>query len=530
MKIIDREAYSLSLIFIREAIYLSLRKAGIEKGFIAYLSNLFLPNITDNVFVYNMKWFVSGLLSGLLMSLWIPLIIEATRLIGVALIVIFIVAYMIMVMLISILLTTDLIHQVLASINELGLWRRIEYLPYSRETIEKAASYSVIIGGGLSLLLGMGLSIGLIIYTFTEYSLAIFMIPFGFATSTLLIYPIIIYLNSKFGGRLPPLISLVIHVLIVALILTAYLNTLTFSSITEIEDFLNTYRFIFPFSFIHIIVMKNLEPYSILFAFTYFTAGLLLSIIIPSKYGIKLLSPTSSSSKGFYLKRIFPRLLTIGFKDVLILLRDSTRQKQFYGQTVALSTPFIITMFNSVFLEIIHGLEFVRSLFIVSIYSFVSYISAVIVSPILLFIEADRNRILYSLPISMREVVLSKTIASTILYQPISIFIFIISSILISPIHGLSIYYTANAYWITACYLALNLYLSYIWGKLGAWSEFSLGILKRIGVMIVSLIPLGILILTVLSFYIFQPITAYIILLVFPVPLTIYVLTRLIID
>ncbi|MEM4532341.1 MAG: hypothetical protein QXU89_01635, partial [Desulfurococcaceae archaeon] len=139
MKIIDREAYSLSLIFIREAIYLSLRKAGIEKGFIAYLSNLFLPNITDNVFVYNMKWFVSGLLSGLLMSLWIPLIIEATRLIGVALIVIFIVAYMIMVMLISILLTTDLIHQVLASINELGLWRRIEYLPYSRETIEKAA-------------------------------------------------------------------------------------------------------------------------------------------------------------------------------------------------------------------------------------------------------------------------------------------------------------------------------------------------------------------------------------------------------
>ncbi|MEM4816421.1 MAG: hypothetical protein QXU77_02575, partial [Desulfurococcaceae archaeon] len=347
MKIIDREAYSLSLIFIREAIYLSLRKAGIEKGFIAYLSNLFLPNITDNVFVYNMKWFVSGLLSGLLMSLWIPLIIEATRLIGVALIVIFIVAYMIMVMLISILLTTDLIHQVLASINELGLWRRIEYLPYSRETIEKAASYSVIIGGGLSLLLGMGLSIGLIIYTFTEYSLAIFMIPFGFATSTLLIYPIIIYLNSKFGGRLPPLISLVIHVLIVALILTAYLNTLTFSSITEIEDFLNTYRFIFPFSFIHIIVMKNLEPYSILFAFTYFTAGLLLSIIIPSKYGIKLLSPTSSSSKGFYLKRIFPRLLTIGFKDVLILLRDSTRQKQFYGQTVALSTPFIITMFNS---------------------------------------------------------------------------------------------------------------------------------------------------------------------------------------
>ena len=514
----------LASIFIREAIYASFRKAGLEKGLIAYFANLLIPSIGDDIFTYNLKWFVSGLLSGVLMSIWIPLIIYGSSILGVYLVTLFLVAYMVMMMLISILIITDLIHQVIASINELALWKRIEYLPISMKSIEKAASYSVLIGGGVSLLFGMGLSIGLIIYAFTDLVSAVAMIPLGFTASTLLVYPIMVYLYSKFSGRAPPLISLVIHVAIVVTILSIYLNTLSFQSVNEVMEFLQSYRLIFPFPYVYIAI-NGYEPIAFSASITYFATGLLLSMFIPSKYGIRLINPRISEHGK---ARIFnlPRLLTASLKDIVLLLRDATRQKQFYGQLAALSTPFVITLLSNQVVTIMHGMEFIRSLVLVSFFGFLSYIMAAIATPVLVFMEADRNMILYALPLSKEETIIAKTIASTILYQPLPIILFILTSIIISPIHGFVIYLTSTMFWIMGAYLSYKLVLHLLWGSLGAWTEFSLGILKRLGVILALIIPMGIFLIITLVLYIYLPLNALILLLITPTPLTIYVFTK----
>ncbi|OYT39089.1 MAG: hypothetical protein B6U89_04745 [Desulfurococcales archaeon ex4484_58] len=534
MELFDRKAFTLATIFIREAIYASLKRAYEGKGIISFFVNMFLPSIEDNMFRYNLKWFTTGLLSGILMSFWIPLIIYVSRtFMGLYFITLFVIAYLIMVMLISILIITDLIHQVIASINELMLWKRIEYLPISQSTIEKAASYSVLIGGGLSLLLGMGFAIGLIVYSSIDSLQALIMIPAGFVSSTLLVYPIMIIVYSKLGGRAPPLVSLFIHVAIVIAILTVYLNTLTFRSVDELLLFLRSYRMIYPFPYIYATVI-GFDAVSIVFSAAYLTVGLALSLLIPSKYGIKLLSPTfKSHGKAFYLN--FPRLLSSAFKDVLLLLRDSTRQKQFYGQLAALSTPFVLSLLSTQSLTILHGLEYVRSLVILSFYGILAYVSAVIVSPILLFIESDRNQIIYMLPINECELAISKTLASTMLYQPIPVILLLITSLTLSIVHGIIVFYSSNAYWIMASYMSYKLMLHFLWGKQGAWTEFSLGVLRRIMIMVLLLIPLAFYLPLVIALYTLTPAwappyAALALMIIVPLPIMVYILSYIFRD
>ncbi len=352
------------------------------------------------------------------------------------------------------------------------------------------------------------------------------MIPLGFTTSTLLVYPIMITVYSKLGGKTPPLVSLIIHVSIIVVILSIYLNTLSFGSVNEVLDFLHSYRYVFPFPYVYITLMKtSYEPVSMISSLIYFVIGLLFSIIIPSRYGIKLVRQKYvEKGRAFILK--YPKLLSIGLKDVLLLLRDSTRQKQFYGQLAALSTPFILTFLSQQIIVIIHGMEIFHALVIVSFYGILSYIMAIIATPILLFIESDRNQLLYSLPISKEDLVLSKTIASTILYQPIPLVLLLIASIAVSPLHGLTIYYVSNIYWIMGAYFSYKAMLSLLWGKLGAWTEFSLGVLKRITIMILLLLPLAIYLPILLLLYIYYTVIAFIIMSAVPLPITIYVLLK----
>ena len=524
MSIVDREAFLLATIFIREAIYNSLRKTGAEKGFISRFMSLFLPSIGDDIVTYNMKWFVSGLLSGILMSLWIPIMIYISSLINVYFVRLTVIASLVMMMLISVLIITDLIHQVVASINELALWKKIEYLPIKHETVEKAASYSVLIGGGASLLLGMGLGIGLIVYAFTDLYNAVSMVPLGFITSTMLVYPIMILLYSKFSGKAPPLISLLIHVIMVVTILSIYLNTLSFGSYDEVLNFIHAYRVVFPFPYIYATII-GYEPIAIAAGLTYFIAGIVLSVTIPSRYGVRLVfSGLPEKGSGLILR--YKRLVTAGLKDVLLLLRDATRQKQFYGQIAALATPFVVTILNAQILSIIHGIEYVRSLVLVSFFGLLSYIIAVITTPVLVFIESDRNRILYSLPVNREEVVISKTIASLILYQPIPIILSTLVAVLIGFVHGLITYYTMTMFWVVGAYASFEIILRMLWGKLGAWTEFSLGVLKRLLTILALMFPLGIFLSITLFLYITQPLTALIVNLVTPLPILLYIAYR----
>lgn len=524
MSIISREAFLLSTIFIREAIYNSLKRTGGEKGFLAFIANLLLPVIGDDILTYNVKWFVSGLLSGMLMSLWIPLMIYISSIIGVYFITLVLIASLVMMMLISILIITDLIHQVIATINELALWKRIEYLPIDRDTVEKAASYSVLLGGGASLLFGMGLGVGLIVYLFTDLYYAVFMVPLGFLASTMLVYPIMITTYSKFSGKTPSLISLIVHVIMVITILSVYLNTLSFGSVNEILDFLYTYRMIFPFPYIYI-ALKGSETLAIISAITYFIIGFILSLTIPAKYGIKFLTGFTRS-KGHAITLKFPRLLSAGFKDILLLLRDATRQKQFYGQIAALTTPFVVSIISPQILNIITYLEYTRSLVLVSFFGLLSYIIAVITTPALIFIESDRNIILYTLPLDKEDITVSKTIASTILYQPIPILLALLIGLLISPIHGLITYYSLTMFWIMSSYLSFKILMTILWGKLGAWTEFSLGVLKRLLIILILMFPLGVFLSITLFLYIVMPFSALVVILITPVPIALYVLFK----
>ncbi|ABN69515.1 hypothetical protein Smar_0403 [Staphylothermus marinus F1] len=151
MQLLNRESFYLALIFIREAIYRSLSRYRVRRGIYGYFIKILMPSIDDGVLVYNLKWLLTGMMSGLFIGLWIPIVSYGSNIMGLPNISkAFTASYLIMAMLISIVIILDLIYQVTASIRDLGMTKPIEYMPIKHESIEKAASYSIIVGGGLS--------------------------------------------------------------------------------------------------------------------------------------------------------------------------------------------------------------------------------------------------------------------------------------------------------------------------------------------------------------------------------------------
>jgi len=523
---LDREAFELAKIFVREALYSGFGKIVSEKSAISRILGSILPGVEDDVLTHNAKWFLTGLLSGLMLSLWIPFMMYASALISVYLVNLTVASSLVMMMLVSILISVDLIHQVLAVIRDLALLRKTEYLPVDYGVIERAASYSLVVGGGLALISGMGLGLGLVVYAFTGSPNALIAMPLGFTTSFLLVYSIAVYVFSKLGGKLPPLLSTSIYVAIIAVALSSYLTALSTGSWNEMLSFLTSFRAVYPITFVYLAIVEG-EPVALTACTAYSLVAAISALAIPSRYGLKAYIGESNAVHRRFILR-FKRLTTLCFKDILVFSRDSSRLKQFYGSIVALTIPLALTLLNPRTSFTFKILEFTRSITLASFTGIISYIAAVISAPLLAFLESDRGVLLYTLPVSCEEVVVSKTIASLTLYSVVAAAVSLLAAVFISAIHGLVVFLAMILYWLLGSYLALEFTLRFMWGKLVAWSEFSFGIARRILVTLVLLIAIGFHVVVGLLYYIVNPPLALAVNIATPIPLATYVIYRVV--
>lgn len=481
--------YSIANLFIREAIYLSFTKR--TGGFVKFggLLDIFIPNINDTVLTYNLKWFIGGLGAGLLITIWVPLLSFLSRVVGEDLFMLFIISYLSMLIMIPLILIVELLNAVVASLRELQLMKKLEYLPIPKEDIEKAASYSILIGGGFAQLIGMGLTTGLIIGMYLNTIYSIIVIPILFASSMLLVYPIALILYSKMSGRVPSIVSLVIYILILVTVLLLYFNMLSFRIISEAKRLISSFKLLFPFPYLDIVI-NGPSFSSIIIASTYTLTGIILSTLIPSRFNLKLETVIESKSRSFDLNH--RRLITIGLKDLLLIVRDSSRLKQFYGVAVPMFIPFIVSIMDKSILISIRAMSILQRSIFLGYTGILSYIVSTLSSPSLIFVEGDRSFILYTLPIRRRDIVFSKTLASTILFTPIIAMNAIIMSLFIDPVSVLTVFISMITYWITGSLFTLGLQTPSLEDYPVAWTQFGINIWRRMAIYIVLYIPIGV--------------------------------------
>ncbi len=513
-------AYHIAALFVKESIYRSIYRKGREPQYIKFFLDLFLPRTTDSILEYNLKWFIGGLLSGLFMAIWIPLFVMSSHYIGLAYTAeLLLISYLVMVFIIAVIIVFDLIHQVTSAIKELKLWEPLERLPVDEKTIEKAASYSVFIGGGFSLILGIGVSVGLIVYIVTDQLLAVPMIPLGFITSIMIIYPIVLLLISRFGGSISNLVSLVVYVWLIVLAMSLYVSFVGLASPGEVYSIVYGYRAIYPFSYIYLSVLGYDVP-PLLSALLYSTIGVLLSFTALGRTGLSLKTVIATAGKSH---RLFgERIVSSALKDVYLLLRDRARSKQFYGQLAALLTPSIVPIVSPKLVMIIKGTAEPIVLFLFTLYGLLSYIIAVIVSPLLVFLEAENSRLLQRHPISRLDTILGKTLASLILYLPVIVLVSTLVLLAIQDMLSSILLLTSSLlYWVMGSLLSLFLVVGLLWNKDKAWTELSLGAFKRLIITAISITPLLLLVPLVFLYFILDVYSAIILTILYPVPIVI---------
>ncbi len=521
MKDMDRLSIYIAGLFVREALYRSYKPLSTGRGFWRLIIETFMPQPSDDVATYNAKWFIGGMLSGLFMAIWIPLFVMASRSIGLYYTSeLLLISYLTMVFLLSIIIVFDLIHQVVSSIKDLNLAEVLERLPIDYDTIEKAASYSILIGGGVSLLLGMGVSVGLITYIVTDNPYAIVFVPLGFLSSIFIIYPISLIVFRKVSSSVSNMVSLIIYTLLVAFTIALYVQVIGLSDPATVYDVLFSYRWAYPLSFVYLSTI-GFDPYGFISSMIFLLIGILGSVIIPSRYGIKLHQVFFEKIRSHRI--VYRRRITLGFKDVLLLLRDRARSKQFYGQIAALVTPSIIPLMIPRIVSIIRATEYYHVLFIFSLYGLLAYIISVIVSPILVFIESDKTDVLRRNPITFPDVLYGKVFASLILVQPIALFYMILTIYsTLDPLIALVSYYSFNTYWIMGSTINLLIILKILWNNKSAWTELSLGIIKRLLATILSMLPLLIFTPFIFIAYILDVSSAILVSMIAPLPIALY--------
>ncbi len=525
----DKLSFYLAGIFVREAIYRSYKPLASSKGFWRIISTILMPQPTDDLFTYNTKWFIGGVLSGLFMAIWIPLFILASKSLGLYYTAeLLLVSYLTMAFLISIIIVFDLIHQVVSAIRELDILIVLDRQPLSREVVEKAASYSLLIGGGVSLLAGMGFSIGMITYIVTDNLLSTIFTPAGFISSILFIYPLALLIYRKTPRSVSGIISLIIYTLLIAFTMAVYIGFIGLSEPGQVYDTLYGYRWLYPLSFVYLSVI-GYNIHSFYSSILFIVVSILLSIIIPSRYGLRIVRRYRSKTRSFRI--VYSRIATLGLKDVLLLLRDRARSKQYYGQIAALVTPSIIPLITPGIVEIIRATEYFHVLFIFILYGLLSYILAVIVSPTLLFIEGSMVDVIRRNPIANSDLLYGKTTASLILIQPVALMI----SILVlyasmDPVTSILSYYSFTTYWVMGSMITLGITLHMLWRQNTAWTELSLGIAKRLLVSILSVLPLIIFIPLVFLMYIVDIELAVTTLLLIPAPFTALLLYKVFME
>jgi hypothetical protein len=315
---LDREAFILASIFVKESVFRSYRRRGSRRGLLNTFIEAFTPKADDTILEYNLKWLSAGLISGLFMAVWIPIFMLSSRAMGLLYTSeLLLVSYLTMSFIIAVIITVDLAHQVTASIRELGLWKVPERLPIPPKTVEKAASYSIIIGGGVTLLLGMGFSIGLIAYAVTGVLGAVILVPAGFLSAVLIFYPIILLLIRKLGESLSNLVSLTVYVALIIAAMALYVLFIGIASPAEVYSTITAYRLVYPLPYVYASVYPS-DLFVSAAAVGYLLIGGILSYIIPSRIGLK---PPSSSYKGARRHSLskYPFIIALAMKDYSLI-------------------------------------------------------------------------------------------------------------------------------------------------------------------------------------------------------------------
>lgn len=125
----------------------------------------------------------------------------------------------------------------------------------------------------------------------------------------------------------------------------------------------------------------------------------------------------------------------------------------------------------------------------------------------------------------MQDVLYGKITASLILVQPISIlYTGLVAYAARDLLIPLLSYYSFNSYWVMGSTINLAIILKLLWSSNTAWTELSLGIIKRLFVTIISIIPLIVLTPFIFIAYILDIRSAITVTLLIPLPILLHVL------
>ncbi len=514
----------LSILFVRESLYRSVLKSR-RRGFALIIERILFPSIFDSPLLYNVKWFLSGFIGGLLMGSWLPLIAWSLTFTSGKedLVESLINSYLTLIFLISIVLVMDFIHQVISTVRELNIIEPLSHLPIPKHSYRKALVYSVLLGGALAFLIGISVASGFLIYIVGGIIYPTILIPVGVIVLFLIIYPIVFLVYARTRGIVHGILGVLFYTIIIAVLMTTYIVLLGVSGQNYSVEMLYPYRFIIPVNFI-LLSLGVLDLPIVIVSFIYGIAGMLIIFYIPRRINIEKI--LLGRDKGILNLRLNRRkYIVIAFKDLLLSIRDYIRLRQFYGQAAAVLVPGL--------LGIIYGYSYILlfndiiKLFIFLVYGFLGYVMASILVFILVFVEGEYSFVNYYLPLKQGDVVIGKTIASTLLVTPLFIIVAAVIAFLGSPIYALTTLLSMYGYWITASYINLSIVIEHLYNEVRAWTEFSISALRRLLINVVTLLPLAGLVVFILPLFLIDKLLATIAVAIAPIPITSYVLAKI---
>ncbi len=516
----------LSILFVRESLYRSLLVR--RGGFRRFLGKLLFPSINDTALTYNIKWFLTGLVGGLLMGFWLPLIAWSLEYLGSGgqAIVSLVHSYLILMFLVSIVLIMDFMHQVLSTVRELSIVEPLRHLPIDIESLRKALAYSIVFGGALSFLIGVSFASSIIVYIIMGIPYPLVFVPIGMISVFLIVYPLVFYMYYRAYGKVHGIIGVLSYVLVIAGLMTIYISAINITDNNNFIYCLTNLAPIIPINYV-LLSMGYMGLDAILPMVIYIFLGITMILVIPARIGVEaIISETSGEKPVLRVSLNRAKYISLGLKDLVLLVRDSFRLKQFYGQSVTIIIPTILLLLTSDTIEFMERIDIVTQLFLLSLYGLIAYVMASIVSVIILFVEGEHSIVNYILPLSKNDIVLGKVIGGYLAIQPLFIIVFLIALARFSLIHGLMVLYVFNTYWLLSSYINVSLAIDYLYSEPRAWTEFSIGALRRLFITLISILPLTGIITLIIPVYLINSLYALLLMILIPVPVTAYMLYK----
>ncbi len=526
---------TLSCIIVKESIFKTLsRTAGREDSLLQKIIYTFmLPDINDGILVYNAKWFLAGLIAGLLISVWIPLVSYSFSIMGSeGYVEDLLTVYITFIFFISIIIIIDLVHQVISSFQELRLTEPLVHMPIDSRELRKAIAYSGLFGGGYALVLGISIAVAIIAYTHLFIPNLLIYIPVGVTNTFLIVYPLSIYLYSRLYRRIPAIVSLFIYILLISSFLTLYLILTGYVfKVKPVAYMLLKYSYIYPINYVVLSLGIN-HVVPVVTAIVVLALGFLLLTILPMHMGYRFIyEKQGCTTIGLTILIRHGMVLSIALKDVLLMFRSSLRLRQFYGQSIAFILPVALLLLYPGSDIVVSKLELFTRLYVFSYLGILFYIVTAIVSPTIVFVEGIDSLVNYYTPVSIRDIMIGKSIASLILLQPAILVIALITGLVtLSIVDVLVVLYSMNAYSLLASLLTNYFMLSPLADSPRAWSELSIGILRRILYTFIIVTIMFLIIPLSIIVYIIEKPLGLIVQLLIPLPAITTVLYRVLVE